>query len=483
MTPRQWKVTAVIASALVVILVAVVVVVAATGGDDEGAISTDGSTTSSSSTTTQPAATTTTLPPVLPPGTSPPATITPGSTLVVPTAPPPTAAPTTTTKKPPATTTTKPSGGSDVGITPTDIHLAVIADDAVAFDGMTAWMNQANKSEIAGRKVRLDLLPTNGSADGYAQAVQTACDKDFAIVGSFSAFDTATESAGCAAIPDLPLEAVSPPHQIAANAYAAFPRRPATVTAGQFTFISGSTPGCCSQYWLVPNAGAARDRALAEADGAAKVGFDTAGTADVAPSDPASRYDEIVQDIIDTNATFGASGLSPQQTILLRNAATIAGTPNVKAWYCSSQCYDSALLGGGNDVEDQLIAIETTPFGDRMVVASLRTYIKATNKAGNDPTYTGLRAFVAGLLFEQAAKQVVDAHGPDGITRVRLLDVLAGIHDFSGGGIVGPTDVGARQPNGCYVLLKVKNGHFTRLNPADKGQLDCGPQNLAEIGD
>jgi hypothetical protein len=82
------------------------------------------------------------------------------------------------------------------------------------------------------------------------------------------------------------------------------------------------------------------------------------------------------------------------------------------------------------------------------------------------------------LLFERAAKDVVDADGLDGLTRVRLLDALAGIHDFDAGGIVGPTDVGARAANGCYVLLQVKDGKFVRVNPAEKGALACEPDNL-----
>jgi len=484
MTPRQWKVTAVVSIAMAIILAVVVVVVASTGGDDEESISTNGSTSSSSS-TTQPPVTTTTLPPILPPATSPPATINPGTTLVVPTQPPVTQPPATTTTKAPTTTTTKPDGGdSDVGITPTEIHLAVIADDATAFEGMTAWMNTANKTGIAGRKVRLDLLSTNGTSEGYAAAVQTACEQDFAIVGTFSVFDTTTESAGCGAIPDIPVEAVAPARQVAPNTYAAFPRRPATVATGAFSWIAGNVAGCCSQYWLVPDGGAGRDRTLADVDAAAALGFDTAGTADVGAGDPPTRYDEVVQDIIDTNATFAASGLGYESTVLLRRAAAAAGTPDVKAFFCNADCYDAGLLTDGvDDVEDQLVAIETAPFGDRALIASLRSYFKAAIKAGNDPTYEGLRAFVAGLLFEQAAEQLVDLDGNDGLTRVRLLEVLGGIHDFTGGGIVGTTDVGTRQPNGCYVLLEVRNGRFVRKNPAAKGQLDCGPQNLTEIGD
>jgi hypothetical protein len=314
--------------------------------------------------------------------------------------------------------------------------------------------------------------------------VQTACEQDFAIVGTFSVFDATTESAGCGAIPDIPVEAVAPSRQVAANTFAAFPRRPATVATGAFAWIKANVPGCCAQYWLVPDQGAARDRTFADVDGAAKIGFDTVGTVDVTAADPPSRYDEIVQEIVDGDATFAASGLGPESTVLLRQAATAASATENRTFYCSADCYDAGFLtDGGGDIEDQLVGIETVPFSDRTVVASLKSYFKGSAKSGSDPSYEGLRAFVAGLLFEQAAEQLVDEDGANGLTRVRLLEILGSIHDFSAGGIVGTTDVGARQPNGCSVVLEVRNGKFVRQNPATKGQLDCGPQNLTEIGD
>jgi hypothetical protein len=111
----------------------------------------------------------------------------------------------------------------------------------------------------------------------------------------------------------------------------------------------------------------------------------------------------------------------------------------------------------------------------------MRTYFRLTGRAGDDASYEGLRAFVTGMLFEDAAKQMIDDHGDNGLTRVHLLDALGGIHDFTAGGIVGSTDVASGTPNGCSVLLHVVDGRFKRVNPADKAALDCGSQNLVEL--
>jgi hypothetical protein len=151
----------------------------------------------------------------------------------------------------------------------------------------------------------------------------------------------------------------------------------------------------------------------------------------------------------------------------------------VTAWFCDHSCYEQQFLADGGDaIEGQFVAIEATPFTDRLEVPKLRSYLRVTARAEEEESYPGLRAFVAGLLFEQAAKGVIDAEGNDGLTRAGLLDALSGTHDFTAGGIVGATDVGERAPTGCYVLLQVVEGKFKRVNPAEKGELSCGADNL-----
>jgi hypothetical protein len=359
--------------------------------------------------------------------------------------------------------------------------VAVIADSSTGFEGMSAWAAQVNKHSLAGRKVVLDKLSSGGSVEGYAAAVKTACHQDFAIVGAFSAFDIDTDAAGCgSAIPDLPVEATGTAHTVATNTYAAFPRRPATEAVGPYKWLSTNVAGCCAQYWLVPAGGAARSRTLATLDGAAKAGFTTAGMTDVSASDPASRYDDIVAELVAKHATFAASGLGAQSTVLLRKAAGTSA-PGVKAWFCGSSCYDHTFLtSGGTDVAGEFIGIETTPLSDK--TPGVKSYKGGASQTGSQPSYEGLRSFVTGRLFEQAARAIAKEHGDNGLTRVRLLAGLGAIHDFSGDGIVGATDIGARSPNGCYVLLQVKNGRFVRVNPLNKGLLDCGTENLVEIG-
>ena len=486
MTPQQWKVAAVVSIALALV-VGSIVVIASSGGDDDS-IDTASSTSSSSSTTSTFPTTTSTLPPLTAPPTVTPSTITPGSTVIIPfpttTTPPTTQAPTTTDA--PTTTTTEPDGSTDIGITPTEIHLAVIADDPASFAGMSAWQSTANKGDgLAGRKVRLDLLTTNGTAEGYATAVQTACDEDFAIVGSFSIFDAPSDAFGCGAIPDLPVEPVAPAHAVATNSFSVFPREPAVEAVGPYKWFGANVEGCCSQFWVVPELEPDRGRTNATIDAAAATGFETAGTVDLGDNDPPEpSYEDIVQQLVDSGGTFAASGLGADSTILLRQEAETQGVADGKTWYCDGRCYGGTFLdSGGTAVEDQYVAIETAPFSDRLDVSGVRAYLRATRRGDDPATYAGLRSFTAGLLFEEALGQVVDEDGENGLTRERLLAALGTIDTFTADGIIGATNVADGTPNGCFVLLQVRNGKFARVNPADAGNLDCGPQNLQTIGD
>jgi hypothetical protein len=485
---QQLTVLAIVAG-LAVFIGAGIALLASSGGNNDQSIRTGGSTSSSSSpdtTTSTFAVSTSSAPPVTigPLATLP--AITPGSTQVVVPRTTTTRPPVTTTRPPatttrPSVTTTTAAPSGDVGISNTEIRVAVITDETGTYNGMRAWARSVNhRGGVAGRKIRLDPFNPHGTTAGYLDAVRTACSRDFSIVGSLSFADAPTASADCAAIPDVPVEAVADEHAIAANTYPAFPHRSTAPEIGPYRWLADHVSGCCSQFVLVPDTEPARTRTLAALDAATGAGFTRAGTADIAAGDPSSRYDEIVGTIADTHATFASSGLGLDSTVLLRQSEQSHAT-DVKAWYCDASCYDTAFIAKGADAVDQeYISIETTPLGDH--TPALRRYARSAVRSGDVATYAGLRGYVAGTLFENAAAHVVADHGHDGLTRARLLDALAGTHAFTAGGIVGPTDIGQRAPNGCLVMLKVRNGGFKRVDPTAKGSLDCAPGNIVVVG-
>jgi hypothetical protein len=494
-TRRQ---TVIVASAVVgALILGVIIALVATSGDGTDQISTASSTTRP----TQPAATTT-----QPPATAPPATAAPATTVptVAPTTPPPsviiipptnpatvpptippTTPPTNAPTIPPTTTpttppTTAPPPG-DPGITPTEIRLAVIADTQDTIAGMNAWAATVNakKGGIGGRKVVIDPFTVNGDPTQYAAAVKTACAQDFAIVGTLSVADGATGDLTACNIPDLPTRTISSDHRSAPNTYAVVPTSSSRIQVGGFRWLLANVAGCCKQYVIASTNQQAADETERSASAAESVGFTDAGSTQLASDAPQSSYAPIIDAMESNGATFGRSDLPFSSTVKWRTEAASQNFTGVKAWYCLAQCYVPAFLQqGGANVEGQFVQIGTNPFEDAASIPAMKRYLTA----GGPQSEVGLEAFAAGLLFETAAKQVIVDEGKNGLTRAALLARVAEIDDFTAGGILGVTQVGNRVPTGCFVMMKVQDGKFVRAEPAGKNQLNCGDQNLQNVG-
>jgi hypothetical protein len=430
---------------------------------------------------TSPGSVTTTPIPVTLPTTSTTRPAIPAPASTVPTLPKPTVvigpSPTTAPRAP--TTTTRPSGGNDTGITDREIRLTAVADTAPVLRGVEAWAAALNRSGgLAKRMVRVDARLVTTAAD-YTAAVASACANSFAIVGSSSTFDSQSAGLQCG-IPEIATRLFDPAHQALPNAFAAIPARSDLERVGAFKRLVTTVSGCCHQYVLVPTDDPGRTATMRSLRAAEMIGFTTAATPDVSATATPADYTAIAKDLIAKHATFARSGLGATSTVQLRKAAAAdAGAGTVKVWYCDASCDDPTFLtSGGAAVEGQLIDQGVNPLVDQHAVPAIGAFVRAMRHVGATPSVAALESYSASLLFEQTARQVIQASGDNGLTRVRLLGAVATIHAFNAGGILGPTDIAARQPNGCFMLLTVKNGHFARSYPTAPGQLDCGAQNL-----
>jgi hypothetical protein len=456
----------IIAGSLLVGLAAIIgVAFALGGGGGGGSVQTgSGATTTSVASTPLPSTTTTTTSRLPPPSFVP----TTPTTVVI--TPPPSTTPTTT-----------PNGASDVGITAHTIRVTVVADTAPVVKGVQAWAATVNESGgLAGRTVKVDARVVSNPSE-YSAAITNACTTSFAVVGSSSQFDSQSSGLACG-VPEVATHIFDPAHQSRAASYAVIPARAGVVPVGAFRHLLSTVTGCCSQYVLVPTVGPARAATQAVVQAAAAVGFTTAGTPDVPPGAGPAEYTKLVADLVSKQATFASSGLGAESTVRLRKAAAANPAAGVvKVWYCDATCGEQSFLtSGGPAVDGENVALGVNPLADEARIPTMAAYVRVVKTLG-PPTVAGLESYSAGLLFQQAAHQVVAASGPNGLTRVRLLAALGTVHTFTAGGILGTTDVGARQPTGCYVLLRVDGGRFVRVFPSAPAQLDCGAQNLQTV--
>jgi hypothetical protein len=459
----------IIGGTLVAVVTAAIVigVLLSSSGDNQSVRTPTASTTTTVATSTS-SSTTTTTTKLVPPNTVP---TTPKPTVVI--NPPPTTAPTTST--------TTAGGGSDTGVTATGIRVSVIADTAAAASGTQAWATGINAAGgLAGRKIQVDVRLVTSTGD-YATAAATACKTSFAVVGSTSRFDSQSANLLCG-IPEVATRIFSSGHRSLPNSYAVIPTQDGVARVGAFKHLLSSLPGCCRQYVLTPTNEPDRAATQQSVQAAVAIGFTTAATPDVASGPPPADYTALVADLVAKQATFARSGLGAASTVLFRKAAAANPAASVvKAWYCDASCDDpSFLTSGGPAAEGQLVDLDVNPLSDQHRIPTMAAYVKATRALGA-PTNAGVESYSAGLLFEQVARQVIATNGPNGLTRVQLLQALSGVHRFDAGGILGVTDVAARQPTGCFMLLRVHGGRFVRSFPAEPAHLDCGAQNLQNV--
>jgi ABC-type branched-subunit amino acid transport system substrate-binding protein len=400
---------------------------------------------------------------------------------------------------------------ADVGITDKEIRLAVIADVEnpvvpglfqPSVDAVKAWAKLVNKQGgLAGRKVVIDFIDSKLSADEARNAVIKACSDDFAMVGSAALFlNNVDDMVACAdaqgnptGLPDVPGLALEVPQRCSPVTYVFSGDRKFCATQDQHPQTYFPQAGDARYYlkkhkdlhgiWLVPSdLRATRNAQITNFQAGFELGMkkDGEGFYDNSARAPQSALTPFVQVMKDNNSTFAYNGNAFNQMVLLRREAKLQGVNSVKVWACNQGCYDAEFLKqGGADVEGTSSWLPTLPFySEYKQNAALKGLVRELGGA-DQLNANAINSYVGALLFQEAAEKAVAGGGT--LTRQSLLDSLKSIHKFDAQGIIGPMDIGNREPNPCYVLVTVKNGKFVRTNPTKPGTFDCNTKNIKEV--
>jgi branched-chain amino acid transport system substrate-binding protein len=126
--------------------------------------------------------------------------------------------------------------------------------------------------------------------------------------------------------------------------------------------------------------------------------------------------------------------------------------------------YGSSFLEtAGTAAEGAATPLTFAPFEDRASnpsVNDLLTWFERTGP-GLKPDRFAVDAWAGTRLLLEAVASV-----PGAITREAVLARLAATHRWDAGGLETPSDVGARKPTGCYVVVRVRSGRWVREQPA-----------------
>ena len=405
---------------------------------------------------------------------------------------------------------------TDVGITATEIHVAVIADvdnpivpnlfkgskDAV--EGAAKYLNsKAGGGGLAGRKVVVDFYDSKLNANATTNAEISACENDVAAVGT-SAVSLASvdemrnckdSSGATTGLPDIPFVSTALVQQCSDQSFPMAPPQVICSTATQHpqTFQPNVGRGYYYKkkfgndlhgiYIFGSDSKSARDSSFASGIGQVRVvccksdqDFDISGFA------PQSAYTPVVQAMKNDSSNYGQATQGPQQ-ILLRKEATLQGLTNVKVWDCTTGCYSTSFLkDGGSDVDGQFVDTLYLPFlstAEQNANPMLKNFVKYTGKDKADGF--GVYAWSAMIAFRDAVNAIVKSDGVNGVNRKSIFAALNKIHEFNADGMFGTIDLAGRKTTPCHVLMQVTKGDFKRVFPTKVGTFDCAAKNVVQV--
>jgi hypothetical protein len=126
---------------------------------------------------------------------------------------------------------------------------------------------------------------------------------------------------------------------------------------------------------------------------------------------------------------------------------------------------DVLLNRGGSSVEGVVIRTGYALFEEADRVKAVGDYLDmmATYRPEGKVAGLGMQSMSAMMLFATVAKQCVVDNGE--LTRGCVMDNVAEVTEWTGGGLHGPSSPGTNTPSPCYLMIQVKDGQFTRLYP------------------
>jgi hypothetical protein len=405
---------------------------------------------------------------------------------------------------------------TEVGITATEIHVAVIADvdtplapnlfrgsrDAVL--GAAKFLNSKDGGGgLAGRKVVVDFYDSKLNPNATTNAEIQACQNDVAAVGTSAVFLTSVDemrnckdSAGAVTgLPDIPFVSTALVQQCSDQSFPMAPPQVICSTADQHpqTFQPNVGRGYYYKkkfgndlhgvYIYGADSKSARDSSYASGIGQLRIVCCKADAdVDLPSNAPQSQYTPVVQDMKTKGSNYGQATQAPQQ-ISLRKEAALQSLTNVKVWDCTTGCYSKEFLStGGADVDQNYVDTLYLPFlskADRKANPMLNNFVKYTGADKADGF--GVYAWSAMIAFRDAVNAQVKAGGVNSVTRKAIFDQLNQIHKFNADGMFGTIDLAGRKTTPCHVLMQVKNGDFQRVFPTKPGTFDCAAKNVQEV--
>lgn len=379
-------------------------------------------------------------------------------------------------------------GATDTGVTDTEINVGTIADVgwSVApgllqpiFDSADAFVQWCNAAGgIDGRK--LVLTKRDSAFSNYLPQVKTSCTADFSLVGTMGILDdTGVDQWNSCGIPNFTAATVG---SKAANAKLMVPLNPLpkdNPNLGGFTTLWQQNPGTQDAIGTLYTNGAAGAREQSEYNaGIKQIGGKIVYTA---------QYNAAGQ--VNWTAYVQAMKKAGVKFLFLNDttqvSAQIEQVMATQNWYPTVQISPPQLYDygypplAGKISKNYYTFIPTTPYEAAAQVPAVQQFTTILQQYAPKAkkTFFAETAFSAWLLFAKAVK----ACGSQ-LTRTCVMDNVAKVTEWTGGGLQGTINPLANKTTQCYAVMKVTDTGYTQAIPADLGKFDCNPDNAPVVG-
>jgi len=394
---------------------------------------------------------------------------------------------------------------TEVGITASEFHVAIVADvdsalapnlflgDVLGTRAVAKYLNA--HGGLAGRKVVVDFYDSKLNPAETRNAIIQACENDAVMSGTSAVFLTSIdEMRACkdakgqaTGIPDLPAFAPNVSQQCSDQSFPVIvpallcetkdqhPQTYQTNVQRAFFYQDKYGKDLHGVYIFNNASRAAHDALFTQLGGLREVGITSDEDFDEPPNAQQSVYTQIVQTMKNKGSNYAQCTLPYTCTVQLRKEAVLQGLTGMKVWDCSVQCYDERFPKvGGADVDGTYVGIPFMPYmnkADQKAVPMVGQFVKFMGK--ENLSSGAAYSWAAGIALRDAVEAQVKAGGVNSVTRATIIEQLRQIHKFDADGMFVPLDLAGKKILPCGVINQVKNGQFVRVRPTKAGTYTC----------